>query len=56
MTRTQVQVIERILAAIPIMLGVVIFAFLFMRMIPGDPVDIMDGRSRGESLLRRWTS
>ncbi len=50
MTRTQVQVIERILAAIPIMLGVVIFAFLFMRMIPGDPVDIMMGEAGGVTL------
>ncbi|NLS45314.1 MAG: ABC transporter permease [Firmicutes bacterium] len=47
MTRTQVQIIERILAAIPIMLGVVILAFLFMRMIPGDPVDIMMGEAGG---------
>jgi peptide/nickel transport system permease protein len=50
MTRTQVQVTERIIAAIPIMLGVVIFAFLFMRMIPGDPVDIMMGEAGGVTL------
>jgi peptide/nickel transport system permease protein len=50
MTRTQVQVIERIIAAIPIMLGVVICAFLFMRMIPGDPVDIMMGEAGGVTL------
>jgi len=50
MTRAQVQVIERIIAAIPIMLGVVILAFLFMRMIPGDPVDIMMGEAGGVTL------
>ena len=50
MTRAQVQVIERIIAAIPIMLGVVVLAFLFMRMIPGDPVDIMMGEAGGVTL------
>lgn len=50
MTRTQVQILERIIAAIPIMLGVVICAFLFMRMIPGDPVDIMMGEAGGVTL------
>ncbi len=39
-----VKVIERLLAAIPIMLGVAIIVFLFMRMTPGDPVDIMMGQ------------
>lgn len=39
-----VKVIERLLAALPIMLGVAIVVFLFMRMTPGDPVDIMMGQ------------
>ena len=39
-----VKVIERMLAALPIMLGVAVIVFLFMRMTPGDPVDIMMGQ------------
>jgi len=38
-----VKILERVLAAIPIMFGVAILVFLFMRMTPGDPVDIMMG-------------
>lgn len=40
-----VKITERLLAAIPLMLGVAIIVFLFMRMTPGDPVDIMMGQS-----------
>ena len=47
-----VKVLERLLAAVPIMLGVAIIVFLFMRLTPGDPVDIMMGQggtvSQGE--------
>ena len=39
-----VKVLERLLAAVPIMLGVAIIVFLFMRLTPGDPVDIMMGQ------------
>jgi len=39
-----VKVVERLLAAIPIMLGVAVIVFVFMRMTPGDPVDIMMGQ------------
>jgi ABC-type dipeptide/oligopeptide/nickel transport system permease component len=38
------KILERTLAAIPIMLGVAILVFLFMRLTPGDPVDIMMGQ------------
>jgi len=44
-----VKVIERILAAIPVMLGIAIVVFLFMRLTPGDPVDIMMGELAGIS-------
>jgi peptide/nickel transport system permease protein len=37
--------LERILAAIPIVFGVAIVVFLFMRLTPGDPVDIMMGEA-----------
>ena len=40
-----VKVLERILATIPIMFGVAIVVFLFIRLTPGDPVDIMLGDS-----------
>lgn len=39
-----VKILERTLTAIPIMFGVAIVVFLFMRLTPGDPVDIMMGQ------------
>ena len=38
-----VKILERVLATIPIMFGVAILVFFFMRLTPGDPVDIMMG-------------
>lgn len=39
-----VKILERVLGTIPIVLGVAIIVFLFIRMTPGDPVDIMMGQ------------
>jgi ABC-type dipeptide/oligopeptide/nickel transport system permease component len=39
-----VKILERILITIPIMFGVAIIVFFFMRLTPGDPVDIMMGQ------------
>ncbi len=39
-----VKILERVLHTIPIMLGVAIIVFIFMRLTPGDPVDIMMGQ------------
>lgn len=41
--RRLVRVLERLLAAIPVALGVALIVFLFMRLLPGDPVEIMLG-------------
>jgi peptide/nickel transport system permease protein len=40
-----VKILERVLITIPIMLGVAIVVFFFMRLTPGDPVDIMMGQA-----------
>jgi peptide/nickel transport system permease protein len=39
-----IKFLERILYTIPIMLGVAVIVFIFMRLTPGDPVDIMMGQ------------
>ena len=39
-----IKVLERILATIPIVFGVAVMVFLFIRLTPGDPVDIMMGQ------------
>lgn len=39
-----VKILERILATIPIVFGVAIVVFFFIRLTPGDPVDIMMGQ------------
>lgn len=38
-----IKIIERMLAAVPVMLGVVLVVFLFMHLTPGDPVDLLMG-------------
>lgn len=40
-----VKVLERVLITVPIMFGVAIVVFFFMRLTPGDPVDIMMGQA-----------
>lgn len=39
-----VKILERILYTIPLMLGVAVIVFIFIRLTPGDPVDIMMGQ------------
>lgn len=38
------KVLERVLLTLPVMLGVAVVVFFFMRLTPGDPVDIMLGQ------------
>jgi peptide/nickel transport system permease protein len=45
-----VKVIERGLITIPIMFGVAVIVFFFMRLTPGDPVDIMMGQGGAVSV------
>ncbi|HAI86006.1 MAG TPA: peptide ABC transporter permease [Firmicutes bacterium] len=47
--RVQVKVIERVVATIPLALAVALAAFVLMRAIPGDPVDIMMGEGASSS-------
>jgi peptide/nickel transport system permease protein len=39
-----IKILERILYTLPIMFGVAIMVFIFIRLTPGDPVDIMMGQ------------
>lgn len=39
-----VKILERILYTVPIMFGVAVIVFIFIRLTPGDPVDIMMGQ------------
>ncbi|MGI5839886.1 MAG: ABC transporter permease [bacterium] len=38
-----IKIVERILATVPVMLGVALIVFLFMHLTPGDPVDLLMG-------------
>jgi peptide/nickel transport system permease protein len=39
-----IKITERLLAAFPLMIGVAVVVFIFMRLTPGDPVDVMMGQ------------
>lgn len=39
------RIVERLLYTVPVMVGVALFAFLMIRLTPGDPVDILLGQS-----------
>lgn len=39
------KLLERVLSAIPVAIGVAVLAFMFLRFLPGDPVEIMLGES-----------
>jgi peptide/nickel transport system permease protein len=39
-----VKILERVLYTVPIMVGVAVIVFIFIRLTPGDPVDIMMGQ------------
>jgi len=39
-----IKILERVLTTVPIMFGVAVVVFFFIRLTPGDPVDIMLGR------------
>lgn len=41
---SSIKILERVLGSIPLMLGVAIVVFFFIRLTPGDPVDIMMGQ------------
>ena len=40
-----IRILRRIVASVPLIIGVVLVVFIFMRLTPGDPVDIMMGHS-----------
>lgn len=47
-----IKILERVSYTIPIMFGVAVIVFIFIRMTPGDPVDIMMGQ--GGPILALW--
>ncbi|HET9026765.1 MAG TPA: ABC transporter permease [Trueperaceae bacterium] len=40
------KLLERVLSAIPVAIGVAVLAFMFLRFLPGDPVEIMLGETQ----------
>ena len=51
-------IVRRLLALIPVLIGVSLVVFFLIRMIPGDPVIVMLGERRGSKMsnasARRW--
>lgn len=45
-------ILFRLLAAIPVLLGVLLIVFILLRLIPGDPIDNLAASKPGRQSLR----